>query len=112
MRLAISQLAICEICELDRSIGDFVIGDISHGDLEAFPIILAEHANDEIKIHGIKTYLDYLGAQAFIDVFNPMRFYDSQVSAILGHVTDTAALEFMNRKRFKLSGKLNNTKAA
>jgi len=112
MRLAISQLAVCEICECDRFIGDFVIGDIGFSDIEAFPVILAEYADDNTRAHGIKTQLDYINAQAFIDILNPMRFYHSQVSAILGHVTDTAAIEFLNRKRFKLTGKLNNTKAA
>jgi len=111
MRMHVSQLSICEISDLDRYIGDFVVSEIWESDIEAFRLIPMSVASESDATNGILTFADYLGEKAVIDVLNPMRFYQTQISAVLGQVTDSAVIELLARKRHRMSSKLSRKAA-
>lgn len=111
MRLCISQLAICEISELDRYVGDYLISAVWDSEIEAFPVVPVSVASDSDIANGILTFAEYLGEKAVINVLSPARFYHSQVTGILGHVTDSAVLELLSRQRSRLTSKLSRKAA-
>ncbi len=89
----IEKFMLCEISDMDDYVGDFVISEILDSCILTYPVTRLEYADEAVLSTGIRAYSESNGAIIIIDILSPMRFFTSQVSALLEKIpADVAAI--------------------